>query len=170
MSDKGDDVNVNELVGGYKATLRAFGFDPDDVKGNINDHSKWGRNPNNVNFGGLSNQFKYVYKNGRVEVYDKESNVLGGGIQTGKENLLFVAKEPMDLAQYIYGHRDASQNTSSWQDGRKYFLGDAVNQQHQTKPVQSKNKPVPPKKGAIVNGYKFLGGDPSSQKNWVKAK
>ncbi len=168
-SDKGDDVNVNELVGGYKATLRAFGFDPDAVKSNINDHSKWGRNPNNVNFGGLSNQFKYVYKNGKVEVYDKESNVLGGGIQTGKENLLFVAKEPMDLAQYIYGHRDASQNTTSWQDGRKYFLGDAVNQQ-QTKPVQSKNKPAPPKKGAIVNGYKFLGGDPSSQKNWVKAK
>jgi hypothetical protein len=82
---------------------------------------------------------------------------------------LAVVKDPKDLAQYIYGNKDASKNSLSWEDGRKYFLGGSVNQQ-QTKPVQSNNKPAPPKKGAIVNGYKFLGGDPSSQKNWVKVK
>ncbi len=169
-SDKGDDVNVNELVGGYKATLRAFGFDPESVKQNINDPNSWGRNFDNINFGGLSNRYKYVYNGGKVEVYDNESSVLGDELKGSKKNLLFVAKEPRDLAQYIYGKSDASQNTSSWEDGRKYFLGDAVNQQNPKKTVNPKNKPMPPKKGAVVNGYKFLGGDPSSQKNWVKAK
>lgn len=55
---------------------------------------------------------------------------------------------------------------------RLRFLGDGFSDIASAKlslgPVESKQKSNSVQKGTVVDGYKFLGGDPSNEKNWKK--
>lgn len=123
-SSSGSGEDPNQLIAGYKASLKAFGFDPEKVKANPKDYTTWGSG--NVDFGGLTTDFKYYYnpKSKAVEVYSASSpTAITGDKKNPENNLLFIAKNPKDLAQYIYMRSDASKNSMLWEDARKMFLG-----------------------------------------------
>ena len=106
------EMKNKELVAGYKAAVRAFGFTPESTRANPNDSSKWKRTAND--FGGLRGGFKYEYANGHVYVKDPEA-----------KKTLFIAKNAEQLAQYIYGGNDAAAAQAKFKEARKlYFAGD----------------------------------------------
>ena len=105
------EMKNKELVAGYKAAVRAFGFTPESTRANPNDSSKWKRTAND--FGGLRGGFKYEYANGHVYVKDPEA-----------KKTLFIAKNAEQLAQYIYGGNDAAAAQAKFKEARKlYFAG-----------------------------------------------
>lgn len=104
-----DDQKKREMVAGYKASLKAFGLDPESVKANPNDESSW--NYSEADFGGLRGGFKYIKKGNTVEVKN------AAGTET-----LFTAGSPKELAQYIYGGQNAAAAQLSWEDARKMYL------------------------------------------------
>jgi hypothetical protein len=133
------------MLAGYKATVRAFGGDPDATIASGN----WVKSSEGSDFGGLKQGYTYTPVNGRIDVY------------RGKE-LVFSAKTPKDLAQYVYNGEPAETGLK-WEKARKIAMSGGSNTSNTPK-KQSKA----PKKGDVVSGYVFLGGDPSNKNNWKK--
>lgn len=50
----------------------------------------------------------------------------------------------------------------------KYSQGGAATKPQATKPAAEKTEYVPPKKGDVIGGYEFLGGDDTNPNNWKK--
>lgn len=109
--DSSGDDERNKLIAGYKASLRAFGFDPESVKGNPDDSKSWARVEND--FGGLRGGFMYTKTpEGYINVMDP----------SGKK-ILFTAKNPKQLSQYIYGGNNAASAQMNWEKARGMYLG-----------------------------------------------
>lgn len=104
-SGSGDDEN--EMLAGYRATLRAWGYDLKSVMANPSDQSKWIKGE--PDFGSLEGGYTYKRKpGGGIEVWDKE-----------QRNLLHVASKPSDLAQYVYNTGDTAEAITKWEKARK---------------------------------------------------
>lgn len=136
---------IDEYKRGYVASLDAFGIDARGNKVKQPDTS------------GLDNSYEYRVYNNKVYVYKPGT--------AGFSNPLAVVSEPKGLAQYtVYGQSPAEQS-ENYDIGRAQYrsaLG------LDSKPKQKTVTPKPPKKGQIIKGYKFMGGDPANQKNWKK--
>jgi hypothetical protein len=101
-----------ELIAGYKAAVRAFGFTPESIKANPDDSKSWSRVEND--FGGLRGGFMYVKEKGTGYIIVKDS--------TGKKTL-FTAKSPKQLAQYIYGGQNAAAAALKFDKARSMYIG-----------------------------------------------
>lgn len=101
-----------ELIAGYKAAVRAFGFTPESIKANPNDSKSWSRVDND--FGGLRGGFMYVKEKGTGHIIVKDA--------TGKKTL-FTAKTPKQLAQYIYGGQNAAAAALKFDKARSMYIG-----------------------------------------------
>lgn len=118
-SGGGDDEKTN-LMAGYKASLRAFGFDPESVKANPENSQSWTRIEND--FGGLRGGFTYEKtSDGSIEVKDA----------SGKK-VLFTAKNPKQLSQYIYGGNNVAKTQMDWEKARSMYLGGGQEPQKKT--------------------------------------
>lgn len=113
-NDGGSGKNSNELLAGYKATLRAWGYDPNSVIANKDDESKW--KVVGSNFSGLKAGYKYekaIGEDGKstvVKVYK-----ISDGKAKGTPD--FIATKPKDLAQYVY-NGSASEVSVDWENAR----------------------------------------------------
>jgi hypothetical protein len=96
------------MLAGYKATLRAFGADPDATISSGN----WTKSSEGPNFGGLKAGYNYTSKNGGIEV-------------TKGRDVVFFAKTPKDLAQFVYNSEPAKASLK-WEDARKLVKGNSV--------------------------------------------
>ena len=96
------------MLAGYKATLRAFGADPDATISSGN----WVKSSEGPNFGGLKAGYNYTSKNGGIEVIK------------GRD-VVFFAKTPKDLAQFVYNSEPAKASLK-WEDARKLVKGNSV--------------------------------------------
>jgi hypothetical protein len=102
-----------ELIAGYKASLRAFGFEPESVKANPNDSKSWTRIERD--FGGLRGGFLYEKTDGgKINVMSADG-----------EKVLFTANNPKQLAQYIYGGQNAATAQMDWEKARGLYLGNS---------------------------------------------
>lgn len=111
--DSGKDADNNAtMIAGYKASLRAFGFDPDSVKANPSNPKSWKTIPRDT--GGLIGGYEYNVKGNTIEV-----------TKPGDKNVLFTANNPKQLAQYIYGGTDIAKAQMKWEKARKMWLGDS---------------------------------------------
>lgn len=104
-SDKKDQAKQSDenatMLAGYKATLRAFGADPDATISS----GTWVKSANGTDFGGLKAGYNYASKNGGIEV-------------TKGRDVVFFAKTPKDLAQFVYNSEPAKASLK-WEDARK---------------------------------------------------
>jgi hypothetical protein len=126
---------------GYIATLDAFGMTPEGGKGGTK------------NFSGLSSKYRYKFENGTVKVYPVSDNYMVG-------DPVDIATDPEGLAFYAVGGSSKADATTRYREGRTQY--------RTAKGLSGNTKTTTPKKGDIVGGYKFLGGDPSNQNNWKK--
>ncbi len=103
--EESDEENT-VMIAGYKATLRAFGADPDATISSGN----WVKSSSGPDYGGLKQGYTYTpRKGGGVDVY------------RGKD-LVFTAKTPKDLAQYVYNAEPAKASVK-WESARKMVRG-----------------------------------------------
>lgn len=129
-SGSGDDNAA--MIAGYKSTLEAFGIDTEAVKnGQI-------VNTGSTNFNGLSRSYQYRRTGQGVEVYKAGSLDADGkpiiDDYTGKAaSPITIAKEPKDLAQYVYGGQDVAKTKMKYEKARTMYLGG-------TKPTASTGK------------------------------
>lgn len=145
---------ANEYSRGYVATMDAFGIDPATNK----------RIKGKADFSGLDSNYQYVRTSEGVQVW-KSGSFDESGKKSKKAVYKGLAKEPKELAKYaVYGKSTAEAETN-YEKGRSQYRG--------AKGIggaTSENKPAAkaPKKGEVVDGWIFLGGDPSDQNNWKK--
>lgn len=103
--EESDEENT-VMIAGYKATLRAFGADPDATISSGN----WVKSDSGPDYGGLKQGYTYTSKK-------------GGGIDVYRGNdLVFTAKTPKDLAQYVYNAEPAKASVK-WESARKIARG-----------------------------------------------
>lgn len=118
----GDGDDNAAMMAGYRASLEAFGIDPESARsGTI----KYTGTPN---FNGLSRSFKYrKAKDGSVEVYSAGTTFTEDGKALDSygnpTQPKAVARKPKDLAQYIYGGQDISKTQMKYEKARKMYLG-----------------------------------------------
>jgi hypothetical protein len=111
----------NKLLAGYKSSLKAFGFDPESVRANPDDSTKWARIEND--FGGLTGKYRYhKLKDGRIQVLSQELD------KKKNRKVLFVANDPKQLSQYIYGGQDVAAAQMKWDKARKMYMGGSSKQ------------------------------------------
>jgi len=126
----------------------------DDLNGYIAVREAW----NDGKYDMLSKggyQFKAV-GNGVTEVYR-------GYDKRGELIKVDRVTSPEGFAKYAF-NGDQNTNLRKYNNGRDYFYGSGLDKDSRySVPDQT------PQKGQVVDGYKFLGGDPSNQKNWKKA-
>jgi hypothetical protein len=96
------------MLAGYKATLRAWGADPEATISS----GKWVKSPEGSDFGGLRAGYNYTSKNGGIEV------------KRGRD-VVFFAKTPKDLAQFVYNSEPAKASLK-WEEARKLVGGNRV--------------------------------------------
>jgi hypothetical protein len=101
------------MLAGYKATLRAFGADPDATISSGN----WVKSSEGPNFGGLKAGYSY-------EKPDAKDGRKGIVVRKGREEIFF-AKTPKDLAQFVYNSEPAKASLK-WEDARKLVKGNSV--------------------------------------------
>lgn len=97
------------MIAGYKATVRAFGGDPDAIIAS----GSWVKSSEGPDFGGLKQGYTYIPSNGGIDVY------------RGKD-LVFSAKTPKDLAQYVYSGEPA-ESSLKWEKARKIAMSGKSN-------------------------------------------
>ena len=119
-SGSGDDDAA--MMAGYKASLEAFGIDTEAVKeGKIIQTGQ-------TNFNGLSRSYQYRRVGNGVEVYKSDVQFVDGkpvnsyGDPVGP---ITTAKNPKDLAQFIYGGQDIAKSQMKYEKARKMYIGDA---------------------------------------------
>ena len=94
------------MIAGYKATLRAFGADPDATISSGN----WVKSSSGPDYGGLKQGYTYTPRK-------------GGGLDVYRgQDLVFTAKTPKDLAQYVYNAEPAKASVK-WESARKMVRG-----------------------------------------------
>jgi hypothetical protein len=89
------------MIAGYKATLRAWGADPDATISS----GSWVKSSSGPDFGGLKQGYTYTPKNGGIEV------------SKGRD-VVFFAKTPKDLSQFVYNVEPAKASLN-WEEARK---------------------------------------------------
>jgi hypothetical protein len=89
------------MIAGYKATLRAWGADPDATISS----GSWVKSSDGPDFGGLKQGYTYTPKNGGIEV-------------SQGRNVVFFAKTPKDLSQFVYNVEPAKASLN-WEEARK---------------------------------------------------
>ena len=102
------------MIAGYKATLRAFGIDENEIKQGKTVYNK------NYDFSGLSRSYQYIKVPGGVAIY-KTGNIMAKGDKTG-QFADFIAKNPRDLAQYVYGGQDVAKSQMKYEKARNMYL------------------------------------------------
>lgn len=113
-------------ISGYKATLRAFGIDENAVRQGKTIYNK----PND--FSGLSRSYQYKkLDDGSIAIY-KTGNFLAKTDETG-ERADFIAKNPRDLAQYVFGGQNIAETQTKYEKARSAYLQGATPKQT-TKP------------------------------------
>ena len=102
------------MIAGYKATIRAWGGDPEATIASGNFVAS-GKGPD---FGGLKQG--YIYKPKK-----------GGGIEVYKgRDLVFTANSPKDLSQFVYNGEPAEASLK-WEDARKMAMSSQSGNQPQ---------------------------------------
>jgi hypothetical protein len=102
------------MIAGYKSTLRAFGIDENEIKQGKTVYNK------NYDFSGLSRSYQYIKVPGGVAIY-KTGNIMAKGDKTG-QFADFIAKNPRDLAQYVYGGQDVAKSQMKYEKARNMYL------------------------------------------------
>lgn len=103
--EESDEENT-VMIAGYKATLRAFGADPDATISSGN----WVKSSSGPDYGGLKQGYTYTPRK-------------GGGLDVYRgQDLVFTAKTPKDLAQYVYNAEPAKASVK-WESARKMVRG-----------------------------------------------
>ena len=103
------------MVAGYKATLRAFGLDENEVKQGNTVYT------GSHDFSGLSRSYQYKAIPGGVAIYKAGDTFFD---PTNKETTgaLFIAKNPRDLSQYVYGGQDVAKSQMKYEKARQMYL------------------------------------------------
>lgn len=105
-------------VSGYLATLRAFGIDENAVKEGRTEYT--GRS----DFSGLSRSYQYKkLENGGIAIY--KSGDLMAKVDESGAKADFIAKNPRDLAQYVFGGQNVAASQMKYEKGRSEYLGGA---------------------------------------------
>ena len=110
-----------ELKTGYVASIRAFGYDAEAMKnGSVVPTGDY-------DFGGLNKSYQYRRTAQGVEVYktgdlDPTTNKPIEDAKTGPRKPVKVAKNPRDLAQYIF-NGEASSASADYEKARSLYLG-----------------------------------------------
>jgi hypothetical protein len=155
-ADKKEIDNIQDYQRGYVASLDAFGMNSS------------GQKTKSPDFSGLDDNFQYKYENGKVKVYKMGSLSESGGLQSSAV-LVKTISDPKGLAQYTVYGKSPAEATTNYELGRaQYRRALGLDGKPSAPKSTTPKKKVPPKKGAIVGGYKFLGGDASNKKNWKK--
>lgn len=127
-STGGDDSDKKKrAMAGYKATLLAWGYDPESVRNNPNDPKSW--KVVQPNFSGLSKEYQYVKVGNSVYVYE----VGDVDVKTGKPKKqemndqldrepVFIAKSPKDLSQFSFTGGDPSGTGLEWENARGWYM------------------------------------------------
>jgi hypothetical protein len=102
------------MIAGYKSTLRAFGIDENEIKQGKTVYNK------NYDFSGLSRSYQYIKVPDGVAIY-KTGNIMAKGDKTG-QFADFIAKNPRDLAQYVYGGQDVAKSQMKYEKARNMYL------------------------------------------------
>ena len=99
-----------------------------------------------------------------------QSGLTGGGGDNRGTNNRVPSPSKLDAMIEKAGGIDAA-IANSPDDATTNALADRYTQTHGAGAGAGAGgaKPKPPQKGAVENGYQFLGGDPSKQSNWRKA-
>lgn len=126
----GSSKDNSALLAGYKATLRAWGYDANDVINKIDrPDTEWNVLSNGPDYGGLSKNYVYTRsydkdkKRYKIEVTDKEGN------------LIHTAYKPKDLAQFVY-NGSASEASIDWEDARKQVKEGSTREQDKEKSIE----------------------------------
>lgn len=102
-------------IAGYKSTLRAFGIDENAIKqGETKSTGKY-------DFSGLSRSYQYKKVPGGVAIY-KAGDMMYDPNTSDASGALFIAKNPRDLAQYVFGGQDASKSSVRYEKARQSYL------------------------------------------------
>jgi hypothetical protein len=113
--DDGDGGDENSaMVAGYKSTLRAFGIDENEVRQGKTVYT------GNNDFSGLSRSYQYKKVPKGIAIY-KTGNIIAKGDETG-ETADFIAINPRDLAQYVYGGQDIAKSQIKYEKARQIYL------------------------------------------------
>jgi hypothetical protein len=110
------------MLAGYKATVKAFGGDPDATISS----GKWVSSSEGNDFGGLKQGYTYTPKNGGIEV------------SRGRD-VVFFAKTPKDLAQYVYNGEPAETGLK-WEKARKIAMSGSSKQSQKKSEIPSASK------------------------------
>ena len=103
------------MVAGYKATLRAFGIDENEVKQGNTVYT------GSHDFSGLSRSYQYKAVPGGVAIY-KPGDPLFDPNSRDTDGALFIAKNPRDLSQYVYGGQDVAKAQIKYEKARQMYL------------------------------------------------
>lgn len=132
-------------ISGYKATLRAFGMDENAVKQGKTIYNR----PND--FSGLSRSYQYKKVPDGIAIY-KAGDVMYDPNTDDSDGATFVAKNPRDLAQYVFGGQNVAESQMKYEKARsEYLQGSTPKQIVKPKNTTIKSSDIPAK--AKASGY-----------------
>lgn len=107
------------MMAGYRASLEAFGIDTEAVKqGKVLQTGQ-------SNFNGLSRSYQYRRTPEGVEVYKSDVQFVDGKPVNNygdPASPISLARNPKDLAQFIYGGQDIAKDQMKYEKARKMYL------------------------------------------------
>jgi hypothetical protein len=152
--------------------MRRYQEDMDDnLRGYIAAREAWTNN----DASGLRSG--YNYKKGYDKKYISEDNPNGYFIEVQKEErdrkgatvyrTVKKAHSAEGLAEFAF-NGDANQALSDYNQGRDVFYGQGIDKTDRFQKKANSGESDKPRVGQVVDGYKFLGGDPTNPKSWKK--